>query len=93
MNLCNYFRGVTQGDVRPCGLREIAMRQFPHDELNISIVIDLGLINQIQTIEGNEETMGGVTHVFIFECDASCTIVNFWKKGVALDSSFCFTFI
>ncbi len=45
LNLCNYFRGLTQGDVGPCGLREIAMRQFPHDELNINIVIDLGLIN------------------------------------------------
>ncbi len=69
------------------------MRQFPHDELNINIVIDLGLINQNQTIEGNEETMGGVNHVSVFEYDASCTVVNFWKKRVALDSSFCFTFI
>ncbi len=31
------------------------MRQFPHDELNINIAIDLDLINQNQTIKGNEE--------------------------------------
>ncbi len=36
------------------------MRQFPHDELNTNIVIDFGLINQVQTINGNEETVEGV---------------------------------
>ncbi len=48
-------------------MREITRSQFPYDELNISIVIDLGLMNYNQSIKGNEEPVKGATLSKIIE--------------------------